>query len=217
MLRSANPAMGTTSIKRQRAKLVDAICCGDMELVRSLLATSAETNFDVSRSLQPMAAGRSLLHMIIYLRQMAGPERAATHLRIMQLLINEGGADPNRISPIGSFGNATGLYNFGNTPLNHAAVLEDVAAVELLLKCKADPAGISVVAESETAPVGIYYTALHCSADNNNDTIARLLINAGADVNAAGIGGITPLQIARGRKHNRVLAVLREAGAHDSF
>jgi hypothetical protein len=167
-----------------------------------------ETNFDVSSSLQPICAGRSLLHMIIYLRQMAGPERGATHLRIMQLLINEGDTDPNRVSPIGSFGNATGLYNFGSTPLNHAAGVEDVAAVELLLKCNADPSGISVVAESETAPVGIYFIALHETAINDNDTIARLLIAVGADVNAVGIGGITPLPIAKGRKHNRVLAVL---------
>jgi ankyrin repeat protein len=208
--------MSTASPKRKRAELVDVICCGNVERVRLLLATGVETNFDVSRSLQPMASGRSLLHMIIYLRQMAGSESGATHLRIMQLLINEGGTDPNRVSPIGPFGNATGLYQFGNTPLNHAAGIEDVEAVDLLLKCNADPAGISVVAESETAPVSIYYTALHCAADNDNDTVARLLINAGADINASGIGGITPLQIAQGRKHERVLAVLREAGANNS-
>jgi ankyrin repeat protein len=54
-----------------------------------------------------------------------------------------------------------------------------------------------------------YYTALHCSANNDNPAIARLLIKAGANVNAAGIGGITPVQIAMGRKHERVLAEKR--------
>jgi hypothetical protein len=60
---------------------------------------------------------------------MCGPEKGAVHLQIMQLLINEGGLNPDRVSSIGSLGNATGLYQVGNTPLNLAAGIRDVAAV----------------------------------------------------------------------------------------
>jgi ankyrin repeat protein len=208
--------MGTTSPKQQRDALLEAILGRDVDGVQSLLKSDLETNFDVTHSLQPMiTSGSSVLHMLIYLRQMTGPEMGAAYLQIMRLLIMEGSADPNRLSHPSAMGKSLGLHNYRDTPLHFAASMQDVAAVNVLLQCNADPAGISVVAESAEAPVGIYSTALHCTAQNDNDTIAQLLIAAGADVNAAAIGGITPMQVAKGMKHLRVLAVLREAGAKD--
>ena len=73
----------------------------------------------------------------------------------------------------------------------------------------ADPAGVALIGAADV-PNELYCTALHRTAENNNAEIARLLIDAGADINATGIGGITPLQMAKGRKHDHVAVVLSE-------
>eukprot|EP00656_Telonema_subtile_P055510 TRINITY_DN861_c0_g1_i2.p2 TRINITY_DN861_c0_g1~~TRINITY_DN861_c0_g1_i2.p2 ORF type:complete len:171 (-),score=14.69 TRINITY_DN861_c0_g1_i2:147-659(-) len=57
------------------------------------------------------------------------------------------------------------------------------------------------------------YTPLHYAAGMNRVGAARLLIVAGADVNAKNNLGWTPLYQARHHKHDEVGAVLREAGA----
>ena len=145
----------------------------------------------------------------------AGRERDDPRLLIVRMLM-EAGTDRNRVSVVDVSKLMPNTKSYGDTPLNHAAAWEDVAAAQVLLQCGADPAGVALVGSSET-PTDIYCTALHRTAENGNVEIARLLIAGGADVNARGMGGITPIQIARGRHHDDVAAVLKDAGAEEAW
>ena len=52
------------------------------------------------------------------------------------------------------------------------------------------------------------YTALHDAAEENNVASARLLIEAGCDVNRQDIDGWTPLYIAVQNGHTEIVKVL---------
>ena len=56
-------------------------------------------------------------------------------------------------------------------------------------------------------------TALHTAANHGNLAAARRLIKAGADLNAVGKGGWTPLVMASFKGHYEVVAALLAAGA----
>ena len=56
-------------------------------------------------------------------------------------------------------------------------------------------------------------TALHLAAFSGLDTICRLLLDAGADLNARTQSGFTPLQYATIFKHHRVVVLLLSRGA----
>ena len=57
------------------------------------------------------------------------------------------------------------------------------------------------------------YTALHSAAYCGLDTICRLLIDAGADLNAQTRGNYTPLSYAAIHKHHRLVVLLLSRGA----
>ena len=81
----------------------------------------------------------------------------------------------------------------------------DVAAVRSLLKEGADP----------NVAQGDGLTALHVAAQEGNLEIARLLLDAGANVEAkTRIGGYTPLHLASGSAHTAVVSALLGAGAN---
>lgn len=93
----------------------------------------------------------------------------------------------------------------GDSPVADAAMRDDVAAVRALL---ADGADVN-------APRGDGMTGLHWAALNGNAEIARLLIGAGADLDAATrIGAHTPLHVAGREGSGEIVAVLAEAGAN---
>ncbi len=95
----------------------------------------------------------------------------------------------------------------------YQAVYEgDIAAVKESLK-----KGITVDellgTDKEVDDTTKDYTALMIAAENGNAEIAKVLINAGANVNARGYGGITPLMIASGLGTTGVMEVLLQSGA----
>ncbi len=93
----------------------------------------------------------------------------------------------------------------GDSPVADAAMRDDVAAVRALL---ADGADVNT-------PRGDGMTGLHWAALNGNAEIARLLIGAGADLEAATrIGAHTPLHVAGREGSGEIVAVLAEAGAN---
>ena len=93
----------------------------------------------------------------------------------------------------------------GDSPVADAAMRDDVAAVRALL---ADGADVN-------APRGDGMTGLHWAALNANVEIARLLVGAGADLEAATrIGAHTPLHVAGREGSGEIVAVLAEAGAN---
>ena len=58
------------------------------------------------------------------------------------------------------------------------------------------------------------YTALHCAAHYGHTEICRLLLQNGANSNAATPNGVTPLHLAAGAGHTTVVVMLIEFSAH---
>ena len=93
----------------------------------------------------------------------------------------------------------------GDSPVADAAMRDDLSTVRALL---ADGADVNT-------PRGDGMTGLHWAALNGNAEIARLLIDAGADLEAATrIGAHTPLHVAGREGSGEIVAVLAEAGAN---
>jgi len=90
------------------------------------------------------------------------------------------------------------------SPVADAAMRDDVAAVRALLAEGADV----------NAPRGDGMTGLHWAALNGSSEIARMLIGAGADLEAATrIGAHTALHVAGREGNGEIVAILAEAGA----
>ena len=102
----------------------------------------------------------------------------------------------------GSLG-ADAEANKGITPLHTAALANDFATAEVLLKAGADA--------NAKADKGI--TPLHAAAAANASTTAEVLLKTGADVNAKANGGVTPLHLAAAADASATAEVLPEAGA----
>jgi ankyrin repeat protein len=125
----------------------------------------------------------------------------------------------------------------GRTALLMAAVRNDVEAVKLLLEYGADP---NIISSDQGSPLHFAalargpcciapllahdalvdsttswrQTALHyVAAYRNDERPARLLLGAGADLNARDLNGITPLQWAIVSGSEKVARVLLEQGA----
>jgi len=112
---------------------------------------------------------------------------------------------------------------FGFTPLMTAAgggnIVGDTAWVKLLLSKGAD---VKTVTMAETGPrvkngaiaLGSF-TALHLAAAYGPLELVKILVDAGADVNAREVRGMTPLMLALGCDHNdpRIVRLLLDRGA----
>src|SRR5271170_5323045 len=95
----------------------------------------------------------------------------------------------------------------GWPPLHLAAAFSTPYAVTLLLKHGAHIHQIS------HNPMRNH--ALHaCIALGNSVDVARLLVEAGADVNATAAGGYTPLHLAASQPSREIVALLLESGAN---
>ena len=94
-----------------------------------------------------------------------------------------------------------------DSPVADAAMTGDLASVRALLSDGADV----------NAPQGDGMTALHWAARAANTDLARLLLEAGADVDAATrIGAYTPLHLASEVGGSEVVGLLLEAGAEQT-
>ncbi len=93
----------------------------------------------------------------------------------------------------------------GQTPLMLASLFGRSSVARVLLD---HGANVSAVSDGG-------FTALHDSATRGDHAISKMLVKAGADLEAvAAAGGYTPLQVAATRGHAEVMSVLIEAGAN---
>lgn len=138
--------------------------------------------------------------------------------------IGGGTGDNNSRTELGSGGGGGGVGGFGDTmnltlaqsarrthasaakSLYGAALSGKDEAVALLLR---DPA----IRQTIDQPYKDGTTALHAAANAGFDTIAELLINAGAKIDAAAQNGATPLCFACSKGHVKVVEALLNAGA----
>lgn len=103
------------------------------------------------------------------------------------------GADPNQTSP----------QNW--SPLHEAAVTGNPEIVRLLIGKGAHPR----VYEEQN-----HGTPLHVACFHGNLEICQLLVRAGADINARDRERLTPMWHARDQGHLKVVAWMKEHGAH---
>jgi uncharacterized protein len=97
-----------------------------------------------------------------------------------------------------------GMRTLPESPIANAAMRNDVVAVRLLIKQKADV----------NVPQGDGMTALHWAAEHGNPEIAQALLKAGAKTAAATrIGGYTPLHLASKSGNAEVVKLLLGAGS----
>jgi ankyrin repeat protein len=129
-------------------------------------------------------------------------------IEIMRLLI-ESGANVNCISP-----------RLGETPLHYAAASGNVSAVTLLLAKSANPntalKNVTSVRGGSILDSGISkQTPLMWAAPTGSPDLIRALIDAGADVNAQDIRGMSPLMLAVASENQdlEVVRVLLGSGA----
>ena len=94
-------------------------------------------------------------------------------------------------------------YGAGTSPMADAAMRGDKAAVEALIRAKADPNAL----QADGA------TAIQWAAYRNDLELAQLLIAAGANVNAPNHDGATPLSLAAENGSAAMIEKLIEAGA----
>ena len=94
-------------------------------------------------------------------------------------------------------------YGAGTSPMADAAMRGDKAAVEALIRAKADA----------NAPQADGATAIQWAAYRNDLELAQLLIAAGANVNAPNHDGATPLSLAAENGSAAMIEELIEAGA----
>ena len=95
------------------------------------------------------------------------------------------------------------VYGAGTSPMADAAMRGDKAAVEALIRAKADA----------NAPQADGATAIQWAAYRNDLELAQLLIAAGANVNAPNHDGATPLSLAAENGSAAMIEKLIEAGA----
>ena len=140
---------------------------------------------------------------------------------VVELLLRYG-ADPD-----------LGYGRFGETKIYNAAWYNQLDAVELLLRFGADVNirnrkimesykgvgekvfhGILSGLSKEHAIMNAWGKgALHAAAYQGHEDIVQVLLSAGADLEAAGNDGTTPLYLAAQQKHKGVVQVLLRAGA----
>ncbi len=110
----------------------------------------------------------------------------------------------NVVAPAGLILLLSAAFALSDSPVADAAMEGDAASVQTLLQSGADV----------NEPQSDGMTALHWAADRNDEGVAKLLLDAGADVTArTRIGEYTPLLVASRRGNAEVIRVLLEAGA----
>ena len=150
----------------------------DVEMVRALVSGGADPNHELARS---------------QLDQQAPLHFAAqhNHVEAAQVLLNEGGADPNVVT------------DARNAPLHLAAEQGHVDMTALLLRSRAEVDATTVSS----------WTALHWAASRGRREVVELLLQAGALVDARTERGETSLHLACAEGHEQTAIRLLNAQA----
>ena len=166
--------------------LFGAIEHGDPEIVRLLVNTGAEVNAAAG------FGGSTALHEAV----------AQGNSEIVQVLV-DAGADIE----------AEGFMS--RTPLSLAAEEGAPEIMKVLLGRAPDPdTAASGDSKKAPSPSAIGGKALFAAIESDNAAMVRLLVEAGADVNAAeGFGGNTPLHEAVEEGNAEIVQILVDAGA----
>lgn len=101
------------------------------------------------------------------------------------------------------------LSSHGFSPLGIASHFGKEDIVRLLLRNGADP--------NEPSQNGYQVYPLHAALGSNNDSIAKMLIEAGAEVNVMQSSRITPLHLAAQQGNIDIIILLLEHGADISI
>ena len=147
------------------------------------------------------------------------------HNKIVKILLDHG-AEVNQIDPINGttalmFAAQDGKHEIardlllrgasvnyqavnGRTALHSAVQEESAATVNLLLEFGAN---VHLTSTNDKS------TPLHVACGHRNLNIVKMLVNAGADVNAKRTGGVTPLYMATGNGFTEITHFLAENGA----
>jgi ankyrin repeat protein len=161
--------------------LIAAASQGTAELVRLMIAKGADVNAADSRGHTPLIEAAN-----------AGDEETA-------LLLLQAGANPDVPD------------RFGLTPLTMAAAKGNVRFIKALLERKADPNTVSNPESDEPVkhgPIAIgLITPLMMAAVSGSSEAVEILLNAGANVNAQDVRGMTPLMLAIATDHPNETAI----------
>jgi ankyrin repeat protein len=140
-------------------------------------------------------------------------------LELIKIILNHG-ADPNiraRANFQGRNGQGgTWMKEAGATPFLRASLNGDITVMRLLLNYGADP---NIPTEDHTTPLmalsGVGFAEGFISHHSPEETMQalRLVLELGADVNAANDRGLTALHGAAHRGDNQVIQVLADLGA----
>ena len=168
---------------------------------------------DINR--QDHQLGYSVIHELVFIKDIpalelclklgADPDRKAPktgtfalydsiskdNIELFRTLVS-GGADPNQFED-----------RFANTAL-HAAIMDNLTThAKLLLRSGADP--------DRSNRLGL--TPLLLSVSIGNDLITTLLLENGADPDIPSSKGVYPLDVAKFRKREEAVRILRQYGA----
>jgi hypothetical protein len=176
-----------TRVMDLNLKLLEAASAGDIETVAQLLREGA------------------LIHAGDSNNQYMTPLHHAAfrgHVELLYMLVQEEGAHLDRTT-LG-----------GETALHKAVQGRQPRAVEALLQMGADPnirSGLSGCAAGRQP--GMSWTPIFRAALFGLTDVVRMLVQAGAQVNAVGSVGWTPLHYAAAWAHNHTVAALLQFGA----
>lgn len=170
----------------QQTPLLTAAKSGNSTLVKLLLDAGATVNVKNNYDATP-------LHLAV----------ESENVDVCKLLIN-------------AYADINAENKYKDTPLIHAVYYENEVITKLLLDAGVDPNDSKkfdrtsmVVSENNQ-----YFTPLHLAATGTNSNILKLLINAGANLNAQDYYGNTPLHKAVEAKNFELLKILIDAGAN---
>ncbi|KAJ6009605.1 hypothetical protein N7522_004621 [Penicillium canescens] len=216
--------------------LISAASEGEVEAIRLLLDSQAQPDLvtlEFGTALQAAAARGHEVVVRVLIERGAGVNTTWTtsnyghrdnaafktpiqlaasgdHMEIVQTLLQNGALNVTLLQQLLAAGaNVDSRIgtNYGDTPLQTAARLSDVAMTRLLLDHKANV----------NAPAGKYHgrTAIEAAAESGNLEIMRLLLDAKADINADGGWqmGRTAVQAAIERRHQAAVTMLLKLGA----